>query len=187
MSQVVPVKKDADGNDIGFVKPGNNHHIAIYKDADGKYQESIVTFRDAVERKKYGIPVVVRNPVEVLDTIIDKNVPEDLAGGLPSPEWTFVMSMQQNEMFVLGMGDDEFNDAMAGMDYKSLGEHLYRVQKLASSDYFFRSQYETKLDDTKNALTMKKYYRTQSFKALFALNPHKVSISLLGEISLKDD
>lgn len=187
LSQVVPVKKDADGNDIGFVKPGNNHHIAIYKDADGKYQESIVTFRDAVERKKYGIPVVVRNPVEVLDTVIDKNVPEDLAGGLPSPEWTFVMSMQQNEMFVLGMGDDEFNDALAGRDYKSLGEHLYRVQKLATSDYFFRSQYETKLDDTKNALSMKKYYRTRSFKALFALNPHKVSISLLGEISLKDD
>mgnify|MGYP002677819426 FL=1 len=187
LSQVVPVKKDADGNDIGFVKPGNNHHIAIYKDADGKYQESIVTFCDAVERKKYGIPVVVRNPVEALDTIIDKNVPEDLAGGLPSPEWTFVMSMQQNEMFVLGMGDDEFNDALAGMDYKSLGKHLYRVQKLATSDYFFRSQYETKLDDTKNALSMKKYYRTRSFKALFALNPRKVSISLLGEISLKDD
>ena len=97
------------------------------------------------------------------------------------------MSMQQNEMFVLGMGDDEFNDAMSGMDYKSLGEHLYRVQKLASSYYVFRSQYETKLDDSKNALAMKKYYRTQSFNALFALNPRTVSISLLGEISLKDD
>ena len=186
-STVVPVKKDADGNAIGFVKPGNNHHIAIYKDADGKYQESIVTFCDAVERKKYGIPVVVRNPVEVLDTVIDKNVPEDLAGGLPSPEWTFVMSMQQNEMFVLGMGDDEFNDAMSGMDYKSLGEHLYRFQSISHADYYFRSQYETMLDNSKNAMAMKKYYRIRSFKALFALNPRKVSISLLGEISLKDD
>ena len=97
------------------------------------------------------------------------------------------MSMQLNEMFVLGMGDDEFNDAMAAKDYKALGEHLYRVQKVAKSDYFFRNQYETKLDDSKNALAMKKYYRTQSFNALLALNPRKVSISLLGEISLKDD
>ena len=98
-----------------------------------------------------------------------------------------MMSMQQNEMFVLGMGDDEFNDAMAAKDYKALGEHLYRVQKVASLYYVFRSQYETKLDDSKNALTMKKYYRTRSFNALLALNPRKVSISLLGEISLKDD
>ena len=97
------------------------------------------------------------------------------------------MSMQQNEMFVLGMGDDEFNDALAGRDYKSLGEHLYRVQKLATSDYFFRSQYETKLDDSKGASAMRKFFRTASLKALFALNPRKVSISLLGEISLKDD
>lgn len=97
------------------------------------------------------------------------------------------MSMQQNEMFVLGMGDDEFNDALAGRDYKSLGEHLYRVQKLASLYYVFRSQYETKLDDSNNALAMRKFYRVRSFNALFSLNPRKVSISLLGEISLKDD
>lgn len=187
LAQVVPLKEDNSGREIGFVKPGNNHHIAIYKDSDGNWQESIVTFWDAVERKKYGVPVVVRNPVEVWDKIIDKNVPEDLAKGLPAPDWAFVMSMQQNEMFVLGMGDDEFNDAMAAKDYKALGEHLYRVQKVAKSDYFFRNQYETKLDDSKNALTMKKFYRTASFKALFSLNPRKVSISLLGEITLKDD
>ena len=186
-STVVSVKKDANGNDIGFVKPGNNHHIAIYKDSNGNWHESIVTFWDAVERKKYGIPVVVRNPVEVWDNIIDKNVPENLAKGLPAPDWTFVMSMQQNEMFVLGMGDDELNDAMAGMEYKSLGEHLYRFQSVSHADYYFRSQYETMLDNSKNAMTMKKYYRIRSFKALFALNPHKVSISLLGEITLKDD
>ncbi len=37
LAQVVPVKKDSKGNDIGFVKPGNNHHIAIYRDAEGTY------------------------------------------------------------------------------------------------------------------------------------------------------
>ena len=187
LSQVIPVKKDADGDAACFVKPGNNHHVAIYKDVAGNYQESIVTFWDAVERKKYGISVIVRHPDKVWEEIIDKHVPEDLAAGLPKYDWTFVMSMQQNEMFVLGMGDDEFNDAMAANDYKTLGGHLYRVQSLSTRDYYFRSQYETQLDNSKNALDMKKYYRVRSFPSMWSLNPRKVSISILGEISLKDD
>ena len=95
--------------------------------------------------------------------------------------------MQQNEMFVLGMEDDEFRDAMEGKDYKTLGAHLYRVQKLASIDYYFRSQYETALDNSAGARMMKKFYRINSIKSLFALHPRKVSVSLLGEMALKDD
>lgn len=90
-------------------------------------------------------------------------------------------------MFILGMEDDEFRDAMAEADYKALGAHLYRVQKLAGSDYYFRSHYETLLDDSAGARIMKKFYRIQSFKALFALHPRKVAVSLLGEMSLKND
>ena len=187
LSQVVPVKKDASGREIGFVKPGNNHHIAIYRDSDGNYQERIVTFWDAVERKKYGILVIVRHPDEVWEGIIDKDVPEDLSRGLPAHDWSYVMSMQQNEMFILGMGDDEFNDAMAARDYRALGAHLYRVQKLAHNDYNFRSQYETQIDTSKEAMAMKKFYRVTSIKALKKLNPRKVTVSILGEISLKDD
>ena len=187
LSQVVPVKTDSDGRPIGFVKPGSNHHIAIYKDSDGNYQERIVTFWDAVERKKYGIPVIIRRPADVWEEIIDKDVPEDFAMSLPAADWTFVMSMQQNEMFVLGMGDDEFNDAMAAKDYKALGRHLYRVQSLSTRDYYFRYQYETQLDNSKNAMNMKKFYRVRSFPSMWSINPRKVSISILGEISLKDD
>lgn len=187
LDQVVPVKKDVAGNDIGFVKPGNNHHIAIYRDSDGKFHECVVTFWDAVERKKYGIPEIVGNPDEVWDVVIDKNVPEELAAGLPALGWSFVMSLQQNEMFVLGMEDDEFRDAMAEADYKALGAHLYRVQRLSRSDYYFRSQYETLLDDSAGARIMKKFYRIKSFNALFALHPRKVSVNLLGEMALKDD
>lgn len=187
LAQVAPVKKDSKGNDIGFVKPGNNHHIAIYRDAEGTYHESIVTFWDSVERKKYGLPVIIRKPGEIWDILIDKNIPEELAAGLPAPDWQFVMSMQQNEMFVLGMEDDEFRDAMEVKDYKTLGAHLYRVQKLTSIDYYFRSQYETTLDDSAGARMMKKFYRIKSIKSLFALHPRKVSVSLLGEMALKDD
>lgn len=184
-STVVPVKKDADGNDIGFVKPGNNHHIAIYKDADGTYYWKLVTLWNAVDRKRYGLPIIVRNPYEISDIIIDSNIPDALASGLPEPNWSFVMSLQQNEMFVLGMSEEEFRCAIENKDYKTLGMHLYRVQKL--SHLRFRSQYETRLDDSSEAKNMKKFYEIRSLKSFWSLNPRKVSISLLGEISLKDD
>lgn len=187
LAQVVPVKKDSKGNAIGFVKPGNNHHIAIYRDADGTYHESVVTFWDTVERKKYGLPVIIRKPEEIWDIIIDKNIPEELAAGLPAPDWKFVMSMQQNEMYVLGMEDDEFRDAMEVKDYKTLGAHLYRVQNISSLYYVLRLQYETQVDNSNEALNMKKFHRIRSFNALFALHPRKVSVSLLGEMALKDD
>ena len=69
LSAVVPIKKDEYGNEIGFVKPGNNHHIAIYVDKDGNKIEHVCTFWHAVERKKYGIPVIIKDTNDVWDKI----------------------------------------------------------------------------------------------------------------------
>lgn len=184
LDAVVPVRKDSDGKNIGFVKTGNNHHVAIYKDKEGKYQKHTVTFWHAVERKKYGIPIIIEHPDEVWQKVLDLDAPQSFIDQLPSPDWTYVMSMQQNEMFILGMGDDEFNDAMSAKDYRTLAQHLYRVQKVCSKDYYFRYQYETQLDDKEAALSMKKFYRVTSLSSLQSLNPKKVSINLLGDISL---
>lgn len=184
LDAVVPVRKDSDGKNIGFVKTGNNHHVAIYKDKEGKYQEHTVTFWHAVERKKYGIPIIIEHPDEVWQKVLDLDAPQSFIDQLPSPDWTYVMSMQQNEMFILGMGDDEFNDAMSAKDYRTLAQHLYRVQKVCSKNYYFRYQYETQLDDKEAALSMKKFYRVTSLSSLQSLNPKKVSINLLGDISL---
>lgn len=41
---VVPVKYDKQGQPIGYAKKGNNHHVAIYKDKNGQYQEMVVSF-----------------------------------------------------------------------------------------------------------------------------------------------
>lgn len=182
LKQVVPIRKNEKGDAIGFVNPSNNHHIAIYRDAQGNLQQHIVTFWNAVDRKKYNIPVVIKRPDEIWQNIIDKNLPEDFLAKLPNHDWKYVLSLQQNEMFILGMRDDEFNDALNAKDYKTLGEHLYRVQKLSNKIYF-RHQYETQLDDSKNALNMKAFYRISSLPALFGLYPRKVFISAIGKIS----
>lgn len=179
LSAVVPIKKDENGIDIGFVKPGNNHHVAIYVDADGKGQEHVCTFWNAVERKKYGLPIIIKDANEVWDKITmagDDVYPQSFLSLLPKPDWTLKLSMQQNEMFILGMEEDEVKFAIESKDYKLLSDHLYRVQKLSSSDYNFIHHLETDVQKK----TMSK--RIASLKGLFALKPFKVRIDCLGNI-----
>lgn len=182
LSAVVPVKRNEQGKPIGFVKPGNNHHIAIYRDKKGKLQEHAVTFWHAVERKKYGVPVIIENPTEVWDSIMDKQLPESFLEKLPDVNWAFEMSLQQNEMFVLGMEDDAFEDAMRKNDYLTLGQSIYKVQNLSEKQYRFSLHTATKFDVKRMNKADKSFYNIQSFDALSNLHPHKVHISVIGKI-----
>ena len=182
LSAVEPIKHNDNNEPIGFVKPGNNHHIAIYTDAEGNKVEHVVTFWHAVERKKYGIPAIITNPNEVWDKIIDLELPEAFLNNLPAPNLRYELSMQQNEMFILGMSEDEYKDAIQNKDYKALNKHLYRLQKISKGDYKFRFHIETQIDDSKQANEMKKYYRITGLVSLFKYNPHKVKIDVLGKI-----
>ncbi|MEJ7701412.1 MAG: hypothetical protein WKF71_17460 [Pyrinomonadaceae bacterium] len=61
-------KKNHLGNDIlddngkkipvDFVSTGNNHHVAIYRDAEGNLQEQVVSFYEAVEKVNQGLPTI---------------------------------------------------------------------------------------------------------------------------------
>jgi len=188
LSTVVPVKKDEQGNDIGFVKPGNNHHIAIYTDNEGKKQEHVCTFWHAVERKKYGIPVIINNTNEVWDKILlqaEGTYPESFLEKLPHANWTIELSMQQNEMFVLGMTKDDIESAILNNDYIHISDKLYLVWSLSEGDYWFKHHLETKGSDLKSATgakDCKRYYRVQSGNALYNLQPYKLKIDCLGNI-----
>ncbi|MCD7711004.1 MAG: type II CRISPR RNA-guided endonuclease Cas9 [Porphyromonadaceae bacterium] len=188
LKAVAPVKYNEKGEAIGFVKPNNNHHIAIYTDKEGMLQEHVVTFWHAVERKKYRLPVIIEHPDEVWDSVND-NMDEKFLKQLPDPTWKFLLSMQQNEMFVLGLPDDIYTDSLENRDYALLSNYLYRVQKLATKNYCFRLHTETSVDDkyegTKNELLSKamgKLKIIQSMDAFKKINPHKVRINYVGEI-----
>ncbi len=193
-TSMVTVKYDNYGRAIGFAKTGNNHHVAIYKEKDGKPFDSPVSFWDAVERKKYGVPIVIANPHAVWDSVMGKNLPQEFLEKLPKDDWSYLLSMQENEMFVLGMEEDEFNDAIEAKDYATLNKHLYRVQKVARNDYWFRYHTETTVDDKYGegdeskvnlgwSVEMGKVYRVRSCGALFDLFPHKVKIDIMGRIA----
>ncbi|MBQ2522219.1 MAG: type II CRISPR RNA-guided endonuclease Cas9 [Bacteroidales bacterium] len=181
LSAVEPVKFHND-EAIGFVKPGNNHHIALYLDKEGNLIEHVVSFWHAVERKKYGLPVIIKDTDALWDEIINRDLPESFLKNLPPSGLTLKTSLQQNEMFVLGMPEDDFQHAMEKKDTSAIKNYLYRVQKIGASYYTFRFHIETQLDDSKEALSIHKFYRVRSISALSSLNPHKVSIGILGEI-----
>ena len=155
--KLTPLHKNTNGEDIDFVITRNNHHVAIYEDANAKRIEEIVTFWEAVERKKQGIP------------FIQNNHPNG---------YKLILTLQLNEMFVFDLNPDEI-DFTDKRNYALISPNLYRVQKIGSKDYFFRHHLETKLEDTEQARQINKYKRVASIAGKL---PIKVKVNCLGEI-----
>lgn len=180
------VKYDEQGDAVGFVSPRNNHHLAIYRTPKGKLVESIVTFWDAVDRARYGIPLVITHPREVMEQVLQRgDVPESVLSLLPSSDWVFVDSLQQDEMVIIGLSDEELQRALEAQDYRKLSEHLYRVQAISLGDSLYRYHLETSVADRKNGSgRIPKFYRVTGLKTYKEKNIRKVRVDLLGRISL---
>lgn len=184
---VVPIKVKDTTWDIEYekyVKPGNNHHIAIYRDGDGKLVEHVVTFWHATERKKYGLAVIIKKPVEVWDQILNekRELPNAFLEKLPKDGWEYVTSMQQNESFIFGLSNEEVVTALKNKKYKELAPFIFRVRKLTAGNYWFNQQYETK---PRESLSEKKAKRCVQ-ASLSSMNGIKIKINILGEITLAD-
>ncbi len=147
---------------VDFVSTGNNHHIAIYEDADGNLQESVVSFYEAVERVNQGLP------------IIDKSCNQDLG-------WKFLFTMKQNEMFLFP--SEDFNpkdvDLFDDKYLKIISKNLFRVQKLATKDYTFRHHLETTVENNSKLANIT-YFRLQNLNALKSIV--KIRLNHLGKI-----
>ncbi|SHM10684.1 CRISPR-associated endonuclease Csn1 [Chryseobacterium contaminans] len=180
------IKKDKNGKDIGFVLTGNNHHIAIYEDKDNKLVQHSCTFWHAVEKKKYNIPTVIKNTADVWNLLLEKELPVLFLDKLPADKLNLKFSMQQNEMFILGLSQEEFDEAIKNNDKSLLSKHLYLVWSISNNDYYFRHHLETKNTELKNIPTAKdskRYFRFKSVGALVGTNPIKVRLNHLGEIT----
>ena len=194
LSAVIPLRYNTAHEPISFVKPANNHHVALYTDEQGKLHEHVVTFWHAVERKRHKIPMIIIQPREVWNSIQEQeDLPEAFLSLLPLPDWNFQTSLQQNDMFVLNMDETLFRDAIEAENSAVLNPYIYRVQKLASGDYYFRQQYETSVEDEYNGVKnvalssrLGKVIRTGETNFWKKMNPHKIKIDILGKISSYD-
>ncbi len=140
-----------------WVNPRNNHHVLIYKDEKGNLKEEVVTFWTVVERKSKGFP----------------------AYQLPADGKETVTTLHINDMFLLGLNEEEIN--WTNPDYDVLKEKLFRVQKLTSGDYFFRKHKSSTVTDID-------YKQIRGFgegkTGWFTFNPIKVKVSVLGKINI---
>lgn len=168
-------KRDKDGKLIlddggtpipnDYVNLKNNHHVALFIDQKGNYQEHVVSFFEALERKTAGLPA------------IDKEYKKD-------DGWHFIMSMKINEMFVFPNKETGFAPSEIDLEdpenHTAISENLFRVQNLSSKDYLFRHHLET--ETSNKDLKMKDiiWKRVTSLKELFGVA--KVRIDHIGRI-----
>lgn len=177
----------ANARSVDFVSTRNNHHIAIYETPEGKLEETSVTFWETLVRKKAGLPVIVENPKQVWDYILEKGIDDQkILSSLPKDDWKFIQSLQQNEMFVFRMSRDELEHAIKNKELETVSQNLYRVQKISEKDYFFRHHLETRLGkdsaEEKVNMNLGKMVRITSLNVFKNIQPIKVRINQTGEI-----
>jgi CRISPR-associated endonuclease Csn1 len=84
-------------------------------------------------------------------------------------------------MFILGLSNEEFDQYINEKNYAIISNHLYRVQKLSTNQYFFRKQNDTS-SDLSSLYRKIEYLKQLSIQSLLKENPIKVRINYLGEI-----
>lgn len=152
LDKAVEIKDDSGQ----FVNPRNNHHVALYVDDNGNMVEDCVTFWDVVERKRQGQPAISPNLGE---------------------KYRLLTTLQTNDMFLVGWTGDP--DRVTETPVRELIHYLYRVQKISSSDYWFRHHLASNIIDVPNS-----FYRIQSLKAWQEKKPIKVWVTADGCIEL---
>lgn len=185
-------KLSKSGKAVDFVSPRNNHHIAFYQTPEGEYKDLVVSFWEAVERKKLGIPVFVKDPSAVWDDVLNRGIDnQSLLENLPKPDWKFKFSAGQNDYFLLDTVESYSLDVKSFLADKRLFSQIYRIQKISkkssgSFDIYFRNHLETRVDDDKmgGEMLSKSIGRLVIFSSINALmkkNPIKVSLDHLGQ------
>src|SRR5699024_5858657 len=145
-----------------YVDPQNNHHILIYRNKKDKLDEQVITFWEAVERKKQGLSAIE----------------------LPKDGKEIIALLQINDLFLLNVSDEQIRDSLN--DTKVLSNHLYRVQKCSYKDYSFRLATESTLDNDIAPYYIRLSSLGKTKKGWQRFNPVKVSVSPIGELELAE-
>ena len=172
---------------VDFVNTGNNHHVAIYRkpklDKEGQLvldennepqfelEERIVSFYEATSRAVQGFP------------IIDRDFKKEEG-------WQFLFTMKQNEYFVFPRYDEKGNMVFNPLDYDEawfknpenytiISPNLFRVQKMATKDFYFRHHLETVVDENSllRDITWKRIRNTNALGDII-----KVRVNHIGQI-----
>ena len=204
IDKAIPISFDEQGKAITFAKSGSNHHVVHYLDATGKTHPIILSTWDVIERVRYGLPTIITDYAQVPQ---DLELPASVRDKLPQAEWKCMDVLLRNEMFLLGLSDEEISQAITRADYTLLSKHLYQLRIISISstnriDYTFYyhldapdpNQNKKEQGDKKKEKKQSKpakdtngsphTYRIRTPSDLSKLNIRKVRIDLLGRITL---
>lgn len=119
-----PIKAYGQPIPTGFVKTGGNHHALIYLDSNGKFNNKVVSFWEAV-----GIGLVNVDQTGKPYPIINRKDDYDLGN--------FLFSIQINDLFVFDLIHSENPENPNEVDFYDcrnrckISESLFRVQKMS--------------------------------------------------------
>ena len=198
--KAIPLCFDEQGKAITFAKSGSNHHVVHYLDTAGKIHPIILSFWEIIERVRCGLPTIITDYAQVPQ---DLELAASVRDKLPQAEWKCMDVLLRNEMFLLGLSDEEITQAITRADYTLLSKHLYQLRKISISsdskiDYTFyyhldapdpkkekKEKKEKKQSKPAKGASMSPHtYRISSPTNFLELNIHKVRIDLLGRITL---
>ncbi len=158
----------------GFVKTGGNHHALIYRDGNGKFNEKVISFWEAVSIGTINIQQTGK-PYPII------NKKDDSILG------TFQFSMMINDLFVFDLKHSEkpTENELNFLDYKNrpiISKKLFRLQKMSKKsngqfDIHFRHHLETTVERNIPELT---WINITSNSQLIRVT--KIRINHLGEI-----
>lgn len=159
----------------GYAITGKNHHALIYRDENGRYNDKVISFWEAVA---VGLQNVSEhgNPYP----IINKDDNDELG--------EFQFSMQINDLFVFDLKHSDNPQEENEINFfddknrKLISDRLFRVQKMSKKssgefDVHFRHHLESKIDRSIKELT---WINIRSNKLLERIT--KIRINHLGEI-----
>jgi CRISPR-associated endonuclease Csn1 len=163
----------------GYAKSDGNHHIAIYRDVDGKKYEHVVSYWDAFNRIRVGLPAIIKDVAKSYEYIeqYGEEIPDNLV--LPvNPNWQFVVSLAINDMFIFDINESDI-DFLAHNNRKFISKNLFRVRKLTSGGYWFLHHLETELLED---LDSKKINRCKQCSVSSLAGAVKVKVDRTGKI-----
>lgn len=146
---------------VDFVSTGNNHHAAIYRDADGNQFDFVVSFFEAVKRNNYGLPITPFDTNLLWGKVQELGIEDEgFLSSLPPIGLILEFTIKQNEYFVFPDKTSGFDPTQIDLtdfaNYPLISPNLYRVQKFsklvygnsAVRDYVFRHHLETTLNNS---------------------------------------
>lgn len=143
---------------VDYVHKKDNHHTAVYQGPDGKHALEMVSFYEAVERRRQGYPVIASSNDE---------------------GWPLAYTLQINDYWLFDVDPDDA-DIYNCKARETLSKNLFRVQNLSTNssngpDFVFRHHLETTLKN-KDELSFR---RITSFSRLTG---SKVMVNRLGHL-----